>query len=150
MGALLTTNYTATDVERFWRLVVKGPECWEFSPASPGYGSYGSIRIDGRIWLAHRFAYVLEHGALPQGQIDHLCRNTRCVRPGHLEVVTAAVNSRRKFLHKTTCIHDHPLTGDNLVLKPNGRNPELPPWRQCRECTRARVRRNRALARGRP
>jgi hypothetical protein len=45
---------------------------------------------------AHRFAYELLVGPIPEGLvIDHLCRNRRCVNPAHLEPVTAEENWRR-------------------------------------------------------
>jgi hypothetical protein len=31
---------------------------------------------------------------------DHLCRNVRCVRPEHLELVTPAVNRQRQRISR--------------------------------------------------
>lgn len=51
--------------------------------------------------LAHRFAYTVLVGPIPTGLvIDHLCRNTLCVNPAHLEVVTQGENVRRGWERK--------------------------------------------------
>lgn len=43
--------------------------------------------------LAHRYAYELLVGAIPDGmQIDHICHNRACVNPGHLRPVTRKQN----------------------------------------------------------
>jgi hypothetical protein len=79
---------------------------------------------------AHRFAYELLVGPIPDGLvIDHLCRNPGCVNPGHLEPVTNAENIRRGLAGrlKTHCPKGHPLDGSNVYLRRNG-------TRYCRRC----------------
>jgi hypothetical protein len=45
---------------------------------------------------AHIASWVIANGPIPEGMtLDHLCRNTRCIRPSHLECVTRPENSRR-------------------------------------------------------
>lgn len=92
---------------RFWEKVRKGnpDDCWEWQAARNGSG-YGQFAIETKRpktgWrknsLAHRAAYELEVGPIPDGfHIDHLCRNRLCVNPAHLEAVPQRVNSRRAF-----------------------------------------------------
>jgi len=71
-------------------------QCWNWTgTVSRGYGRL-SI---GKLWFkAHRISYYLHHKELPTDlTIDHLCKNTLCVNPAHLEPVTSEENlSRRK------------------------------------------------------
>ena len=60
-------------------------------------------RTDGnnRVVLAHRFAYEMLIGPIPEGlESDHLCRNRPCVRSTHIEPVTRSENLRRSPLKK--------------------------------------------------
>lgn len=76
--------------------------CWNWIRvvASNGYGhAYANRRPTG----AHRLYYEKYKGPIPRNlQIDHLCRNRRCVNPNHLEAVTARENTRRSPRTKLT------------------------------------------------
>ena len=98
---------------RFWAKVDVTDGCWFWQAAtSLGYGLFfpeHSIRV-----LAHRFAYETLIGPIPPTlQLDHLCRNRRCVNPDHLEPVTIQVNILRGEGHaaknaaKTHCPQGH-------------------------------------------
>lgn len=70
--------------------------CW-ISDATPKGGRYVQIHYNGRRVGAHRVAYELAKGPIPNGfQIDHLCRVTNCIRPEHLEAVEPYENVRRQ------------------------------------------------------
>jgi len=95
-------------VERFLDhiLVPASGECWKWSGARMpcGYGRFqvDTVKAGGRKRpsgvLAHRYAYELFVGPIPAGlTIDHLCRNTSCVNPEHLEPVTLSENTRRQL-----------------------------------------------------
>jgi HNH endonuclease len=72
--------------ERFWAKVDKtaglGPkgECWEWRGTTNEHG-YGRIRVSRRSLLAHRVAWMLEHGWIPSSvHVLHKCDNPPCVR----------------------------------------------------------------------
>jgi HNH endonuclease len=98
----------------FWSHVDKnGPNgCWEWTGALNQSG-YAQIRRWGFTWQVHRLTYEAHYGERPQQQVDHLCKNTRCCNPEHLEDVTPAENNRRsdspsaKFARATHCIRGH-------------------------------------------
>lgn len=69
--------------------------CWDWQGAC-SWNGYGRIKRDGRLQWAHRWFYIEKYGEYPQGKdLDHLCRNIKCVNPDHLEVVSKAENQRR-------------------------------------------------------
>lgn len=125
-----------TAIERFWSHVEKSSGCWTWT-AGRNRAGYGTFSLFGQSWLAHRFAYITEVGAIPLGlQLDHLCRNTSCVRPDHLEPVTARVNLLRsdaptaRKARQTHCIRGHAFTPENTIVRRDGRG------RECRSCGR--------------
>jgi uncharacterized Zn-finger protein len=81
--------------ERFWAKVDRrGPDdCWPWLAGRDylGYGAFSRVRA--KTERAHRVGYELLVGPIPEGlQLDHLCRNTSCVNPAHLEPVTNREN----------------------------------------------------------
>lgn len=122
--------------ERFSERYTKTKSCWIWNGYINNRG-YGSIFISGRTTLAHRAWYEENVGKIPAGlQLDHLCRNRRCVNPGHLEVVSSRENTLRGVgpsainSRKTHCNSGHLLHGSNLITKRDGSRS----CRACRKC----------------
>lgn len=91
-------RHDRTPEERFFALLEPEGECWSWTAALAG-GGYGTFRVDGRNVPAHRWAYEFLRAAIPPRlDLDHLCRNRRCVNPWHLEPVTRSVNNLRGAL----------------------------------------------------
>jgi hypothetical protein len=127
-----------TPMQRFWLKVDKRPSgCWIWTACRNAHG-YGKFGLNGKTWLAHRFAYTMLRGEIPGGLVlDHLCRTPACVNPSHLEPVTNRENSLRgegprlaalQRIDQTFCKHGHPLFGENLYRNPTTGH------RYCRIC----------------
>ena len=79
--------------ERFWAKAEKSTGCWEWSGGKSGSG-YGYIGFRGRLWRAHRVAWVLTNGEILEGMfICHTCDNPPCINPSHLWVGSCADNN---------------------------------------------------------
>lgn len=128
----------------FMRKLRIDPEgCWEWQGVIVnGYGVFGK-------GSAHRYSYELCYGKkIAEGlQLDHLCRNRKCVNPVHLEEVTlkenvlrgegiTAVNKR-----KTHCIHGHEFSLENTR---HYRKKDGSLNRVCRACHRRRANKKEA------
>lgn len=127
--------------DRFWIYVERGDSCWQWTGVRDEKG-YGRHHLGRKPVKAHRFSYELLVGPIAPGLvIDHLCRNPGCVKPDHLEPVTAAENTRRGNSIKAACPKGHPYDERNTLITKSG-------GRACRECNRLNSARWRAERRG--
>lgn len=119
--------------ERFWSQVGKTQGgCWYWL-GGVGSRGYGIFSVKHKSVMAHRWIYEQTQGKIPAGQvIDHLCTNTVCVNPYHLEAVSNRENVLRGGIpgHKLThCVNGHEYTPENT--KRNSTHGR----RMCRQCT---------------
>ncbi|MFF9284844.1 HNH endonuclease signature motif containing protein [Streptomyces griseosporeus] len=138
-----------TPAERFQRFVdTNGPiplirgvhgrcHLWTGSTDDNGYARFWH---NGRNRRAYWFAYEQAHGPIPAGHdVDHHCRNRRCVRGSHLRALThrdnvlASSNIAAYRAAQTHCKHGHPFDDANTRRRKNG-------TRACRACERERRR----------
>lgn len=77
-----------------------GSDCWQWTGPDSGDGrggDYPRMCLDGQTVAVHRVMFTNKNGFIPgKKQIDHKCRNRRCVNPDHLEMVTHKENQRRR------------------------------------------------------
>ena len=148
--------------ERFFPRLAERPNgCIEWTGAlhRDGYGivSTGPDFSEKRHWLAHRLAWTLANGRIPDGLcVCHACDNPPCCNPAHLFLGTMADNvadrDRKGRTHhpsresnhnsaKASCPQGHPYDDANTYLQPDTG------WRVCRTCRRAAGRRAKAKRR---
>jgi hypothetical protein len=108
--------------------------CWVWLGVSSLNDIYGRLNIKvGDRWLLktpYNCAWVLAGGQLPPPgfNLHHLCKNTQCVNPHHLAMVTATGHRRFHIIVlSATCPNGHPFNEVNPLVDGNG-------YRRCREC----------------
>jgi hypothetical protein len=113
--------------------------CWLWDGTRNNRG-YGMFRLNGKYVLVHRWSYEFFRTEIPAGLvIDHLCRNTLCVNPWHLEPVTNRENTLRGnhpmvvVSRNNVCLRGHSL--DDAIILQNGPQKGR---RNCRACSRER------------
>jgi hypothetical protein len=127
-------------------------ECWPWTKTIDGHG-YGMFSIKHKYYRAHRIAYEMFVGKIPEGLVvDHdchnrdenckdvnLCQHRRCVNPNHLIPRTLGDNSKAgkspsfAIWRTGKCKNGHPRSS-TYYRKSDGRAV------QCRDCAREKYR----------
>jgi len=97
-------------VERFLSKVNYTDFCWNWNGGQDdkGYGIF--VVVTNGQQYAHRVSYTIFKGEIKNGmQIHHICRNTICVNPDHLEMVTQKENWKNRIMPppKRRCKNGH-------------------------------------------
>lgn len=125
--------------DRFWAKVNKTDTCWIWTGCDDGKG-YGKFKVNKVMKRAHRVAWLLTHGSVDDSlELDHICRNRRCVNPAHLNPVSHRENSLLSNsacalnARKTHCKYGHEFTdaNTNKYVNKNGNQS-----RRCKQCHR--------------
>lgn len=125
---------TKYGVEHFNRHVLDDGGCTIWTGLL--HRGYGQFRWNYKNHRAHRWIYEAKVGPIPGGyQIDHLCRNTRCVKLSHLEAVTPRANTLRSTAPSAlNALKTHCPKGHAYAIfayhRPDGGG------RNCSECVR--------------
>lgn len=117
-GRLTVIEEVGLIEDRFWLNILRkdcaipevSGQCWVWTgPIDKGYGR---LYHQGKVYQSHRWSYEQhKHVSLSKKDtIDHLCRNTLCCNPDHLEKVSLIENIERQHLY-------HALVSENDRLR---------------------------------
>lgn len=151
----IRNRFLGTAEDRFFHYTKITDTCWKWTGTHSEYG-YGLLpegTADTR--QAHRYAYTLFKGPIPEGLgLDHLCHTNdaacpggvtcehrSCVNPDHLEPIANTDNVMRgrgfapRHAAQTHCVNGHEFTPENTRIRSRRQG-----GRECKTCNRDRAR----------
>jgi hypothetical protein len=126
--------------------------CYLFSATNAR--GHGQLSYKLRTYGVHRLSAMIFYGLDLDDktqQANHTCPNRNCWNPDHIYVGTQSDNVKDAVRdgtyvstqgNKTHCIRNHPLEGDNVIMRKDG-------GRDCRACQRLRMEKFQFLKYGR-
>lgn len=134
--------------ERLERFYIPEPNSgcwlWEGATIKSGKALYGVIGNESgelpRSILAHRASYQIHKGNIPSKvHVDHMCTNTLCVNPEHLQALTYSEHGEITWQRvlKGHCKRGHLMDVKNSWVEKTGQ-------KHCRRCHADREAKNRA------
>lgn len=123
--------------------------CWIWA-GRVTYGrdaGYGRFSHEAKEILAHRAAFMVWCGSIPDGMVVmHTCDTRACINPAHLKLATQADNLRDRDAkrrgnnsRKVQCKWGHPFDAENTIWEIHTTTGRM--RRRCKECTLLRGRR---------
>lgn len=100
--------YNAEKARQFWsRVKILGDDdCWEWQGPVSSKDGYVRIKRQRKQVYAHRYAWETQYGPLNNQEIDHKCRNRKCLNLSHLQSVTKGFNAKQAP-HSFYCNRGH-------------------------------------------
>lgn len=132
MSGQVYRNHAAVNAVRALRdRVERGPGCWRWTGNVNPQG-YPRLVIGQEIAYVHRLTYAIKNAVsyYQTEHVHHKCRTKRCVRPDHLEGLTASEHAREHHAGATVCKRGHSLA-DSYLRSDTGA-------RMCQTCVRER------------
>jgi hypothetical protein len=93
------------NADQFWSKLSRSGNCWIYPTRQ--WTGYGQQSWAGERWLAHRLAYTLAHGDIPDGMhVLHSCDVPCCCNPDHLRLGSHDENMRDMAERKRAVGHN--------------------------------------------
>jgi hypothetical protein len=98
---------------------ISGCRIWHGAINDAGYGT---LTLNGRTQRAHRLAWSVEHGPIPdRTDVCHRCDERRCINPDHLFLDSHAANMadrwRKDRARRKLAFADHRARDDVAVIR---------------------------------
>jgi hypothetical protein len=106
---------------------------------------YRQIKIDGRLYLAHRLAWLVCNGVMPDGHLDHADRNPKNNAISNLRLCSQKENQQNVGIRSdntsgVTGVSLHPRSGKWIAyINTNGRRTRIGQFESKCDAVQARI-----------